>query len=94
VYVTNFVSGTVSAINTSTGSVAHTYSVGNGPTFLTYDSIENKIYVSNTSDGTISVLNGMPGASVEGLIEQVGTSPAGIAYMATNTFMVFGNIFH
>jgi len=92
-YVTNTSSSTVSAVNTSTDTVEYTYISGFAPTYITYSSDENKIYVSNTFATTVSVFDGLPNASPLSGTISVGSNPLGIAYMSRDAFMVFGNIY-
>ena len=62
VFVVNQGSGTVSVIDTSTSKVISTIPVGNAPAtaspnFAFYDSTLHRVYVSNTGENTISVIN-------------------------------------
>ena len=57
IYVANE-DNTVSIINEDTNTVTSTISVGALPTFIGINSVTNKIYVSNTGNQTISVLDG------------------------------------
>lgn len=62
VFVVNQGSGSVSVIDTSTSKVISTVPVGNtpataSPNFAFYDSTLHRVYVSNTGENTISVIN-------------------------------------
>lgn len=62
VFVVNQGDGTVSVIDTSTSKVISTVPVGNtpasaSPNFAFYDSSLHRVYVSNTGETTISVIN-------------------------------------
>jgi len=66
-YVSNGGSNTVSVVNTATcaaddtsgcRSVAPTVAVGQGPASLAVDDATDTVYVSNTVDGTVSVIDG------------------------------------
>jgi YVTN family beta-propeller protein len=50
--------GTVSVIDGTNDSVASTVTVGNGPDSLSVDPANNEIYVLNSTDGTISEIDG------------------------------------
>jgi YVTN family beta-propeller protein len=67
VYVANFDDGTVSVVNGATcnaqvtsgcGHSIATVTVGNGPVYLAVDSVTDTIYVPNSSDNTVSVIDG------------------------------------
>jgi YVTN family beta-propeller protein len=68
VYVTNFIDGTVSVINSAAcnaavtagclKSVVATVPVGSGPAYLAVDQATDTIYVPNLNDNTVSVING------------------------------------
>ncbi|MFF3503117.1 YncE family protein [Streptomyces sp. NPDC003247] len=57
-YVDNFGDGTVSVINTSSGEITKTVTVGTFPLGVTTDSDTDTTLVANRTDGTVSVLRG------------------------------------
>jgi len=57
VYILNSGSGTVSDIDTSSDTVTSTISVGSGANFLFYDSGRNRLYVTNPSTNTLSIIS-------------------------------------
>jgi YVTN family beta-propeller protein len=57
IYVTNSQSGTVSVIDSNTGTVKN-IRVGASPGYIAVDSNHNKIYVANQDSNTVSVIDG------------------------------------
>ncbi len=61
--------------------------VGNGPDFLAVNSVTNQIYVANSSDGTVSVIDGVTNTVTDTI--SVGSQPQGVGVnTATNTIYV------
>lgn len=57
VYVLDEASGLVSAIDTSVDKVVNSVSVGIGANFMLYDSVRDRLYVSNPSANTVTYLD-------------------------------------
>ena len=62
-YVANYLSNTVSVINSS-NSVVDTITVGRSPVAIAYNSNNNDMYVANGNDNTVSVFAPPPIANV------------------------------
>ena len=88
-YVTNsnFVVGTVSVIDTATNTVIDTdpsiagitpIPVGSAPVDIAYDSIDERMYVTNNDDGPVSVIDTNTNTVISTI--PVGANPQGIAY--------------
>jgi YVTN family beta-propeller protein len=77
IYVLNQGSGTVSSIDTSSEAFSNV-SVGSGGNFMLYDEGRNRLYVTNPSAHTLTVLNAAvdPPASLATIDLTAGTSPA------------------
>jgi YVTN family beta-propeller protein len=58
IYVTNTNGGTVSVIDSNSGSVTKNIGVGTTPVYVAVDSFTNRIYVANEESNTVSVLDG------------------------------------
>ena len=57
-YVTNqAIPGSVSVIDTNTNTEINTITVGNQPLGLAYDTINHRMYVANSGEDTVSVIN-------------------------------------
>ena len=54
-YVSNGNSNTVSVENTNTNLVVDTIKVGNGPYGIAFDSTHNRMYVTNSDSGSVSI---------------------------------------
>ena len=108
VYVVNTNDNTVSVINgatcnalTSAGcnQTAATVDVGNGPVALAVDRLTDTVYVANSGDNTVSVIDGATcnstrpaGCSQTPPTVAVGSGPSGVAVdQATNTVYVTNN---
>ncbi|WP_431030917.1 putative Ig domain-containing protein [Plantibacter sp. RU18] len=75
--------GTVSAIDSTSGRITATISVGQRPADLTVDEANNKVYVANYADASVSVIDGALNA-VEATIS-APLSPSGyLAAVAVN----------
>jgi YVTN family beta-propeller protein len=59
-YVANFGAGTVSVIDSATNSVIDTISTGQGTQWLEDDSRNGNLYVTNSLQGTGSVISSAP----------------------------------
>jgi YVTN family beta-propeller protein len=57
IYVTNLRSGTVSVIDSNSGSGAKEIRVGDAPISIMIDSLNNKIYVANRDSSTVSIID-------------------------------------
>jgi YVTN family beta-propeller protein len=77
VYVTNAEDGTVSVIDTATGTVTATIGVGSGPDGVAVDPATGTVYVANEFDKTVSVIDTATGTVTATI--GVGTSPFGVA---------------
>ena len=77
IYVTNARSGTVSVIDSNTGSTEKTIRVGASPSFIEVDDSHNKIYVANKDSNTVSVLDGNNDNEIGQI--PVGKSPQSMA---------------
>ena len=53
-YVTNAVDDNVYVIDTATNTVVGSVRVGDGPEYIAYDPVNERMYVTNPSDGTVS----------------------------------------
>ncbi len=56
-FVTNYISNTVSVINTATNTVTATVNVGTNPSFIAISPDGSKAFVTNLSSNTVSVIN-------------------------------------
>ena len=56
-YVTNRADNIVSVIDTTSNTVTDTISAGVQPTGIDYGSVNKRMYVANSGDNTISVIN-------------------------------------
>ncbi|MEV6183431.1 Ig-like domain repeat protein [Streptomyces sp. NPDC052015] len=77
-YVTNFGSGTVTALDTATRSATATVPVGSGPWGVTVDPTGSEAYVGNSGSGTVSVI----ATATNTVTSTIGgiPAPAGIAF--------------
>jgi YVTN family beta-propeller protein len=75
VYVANMESGTVSVIDSNSGS-RKDIRVGDGPSYIAIDIYHNKIYVTNRDSNTVSVIDGNNDTEIEQI--SVGKSPTHI----------------
>jgi serine/threonine protein kinase, bacterial len=72
--VSNSGSQSVSIIDTGTHAVVNTLTVGRGPFFSAVDPTVTKLYVSNSQDTTVSVID-LASQTVLRTIQQVGLQP-------------------
>ncbi|MER7901615.1 Ig-like domain repeat protein, partial [Streptomyces sp. NPDC096046] len=82
-YVTNFGSGTVTALDTVTRSAIATVPVGSGPWGVAVNPAGTQAYVGNSGSGTVSVITTATNtvtATIGGI-----SAPAGIAFSADGT---------
>jgi YVTN family beta-propeller protein len=70
--------GTVSVINTATGAVVKTITVGSQPSAVAIDQVTGLAYVTNRGSGTVSVINTATNTVVGSAI-RVGSSPQDLA---------------
>ncbi|MCK8438938.1 hypothetical protein G3I77_39995, partial [Streptomyces sp. D2-8] len=77
-YVTNFGSGTVTALDTVTRSATATVPVGSGPWGVAVNPAGTEVYVGNSGSGTVSVI-ATPTNAVTATIGGIST-PFGIAF--------------
>jgi len=64
-------------VNAALGTKANEFAVGREPQSLVYSADNQKIYVANAGDGTVSVLAAVNGSSLKTI--RVGTEPWGVA---------------
>jgi len=85
VYVTNFMSNTVSVIDGNTNNVISTIPLGSNasPVDIAFDSANGKVYVTNFNAGTVSVIDGNTNR-VTGTIQGLGQGVFAIAYDSAN----------
>ena len=81
-YVTNFDSGTVSVIDSSTNTVTKTIPVGTLPRGVAYNGKNGDMYVANEGSGTVSVIDSSTNTVTKTI--PVGTRPSGVAYNGEN----------
>jgi YVTN family beta-propeller protein len=89
VYVALQNSDLIVPVNTITLSTGSTISVGSAPYDMTIDS-SNRLYVTNSSDSTISVINTTTNTVVK-TISSIGGGAAGIDYDTTTTKVYVSN---
>ncbi|MBC9726967.1 Ig-like domain repeat protein [Streptomyces sp. TRM68367] len=77
-YVTNFASGTVTALDTATRTATATITVGSGPWGVAVDPTGAEAYVGNAGSGTVSVI----ATATNAVTATIGgiSAPAGIAF--------------
>jgi YVTN family beta-propeller protein len=56
-YVTNRADNTVSVIDTTSNTVTDTIPAGVQPTGIAYDSVNKRMYVANSGDNTVFIIN-------------------------------------
>lgn len=83
VYVTDYLSDTVTIINTATNTISATVSVGRGPRGIT--GVGTDVYVENFDDGTISVIDTNTNTVTDTIF--VGSSPAGMSVVGTDIYL-------
>ena len=86
-YVANQGTNTVSVINTATGTVVKTITVGSQPSAVAINPTAKRAYVANRASSTISVIDTSTNAVVGSAI-RVGTSPQDVAVNTTGTPIV------
>ncbi|MEU2915105.1 Ig-like domain repeat protein [Streptomyces massasporeus] len=82
-YVTNFGSGTVTALDTGTRSALATVTVGSGPWGVAVNPAGTEAYVSNSVSGTVSVID----TATQTVTATIGgiSAPMGIAFSLDGT---------
>ena len=78
-------SGTVSVIDSNSGSKARDMPVGELPAYIVVTPLHNKIYVANRDSNTVSVINGNTDTEIE---QTVGTRPIYIMFVGQNKIYV------
>ena len=78
-YVNNFFDGKISAINTTTDSIAANLSLGTGsdPYFMAYDPANTYLYVSDYGNGNISVIN----TTMNSIVKNITIGATGYSYL-------------
>ena len=99
IYVTNQLENTVSVIDTNTNRVIDTkpntpdeidpIRVGDGPKGIAYNLDNRLMYVTNVSNGTVSVINTATNTVIESI--RVGDGPTGVSYSQRNELMYVTN---
>ena len=89
-YVANQNANTVSVINTATGAVVKTITVGSQPSAVAISPTTGLGYVTNRASGTVSVINTATNAVVGSAI-RVGSSPQDVAVNAAGTRVYVAN---
>lgn len=90
IYSVNPISGTVTVIDTSTyTTVGSPIPVGSFPYGIDYDNVDNKVYVTNAGDGSISVIN--PNTNTVTTTINGFSSPTGIIFDSTNDMIYVAN---
>ena len=74
----------------SVNTVVSTVSVGANPSYLAYDSQNNDVYVTNYTDGTVSVIDTLTN-TISGSAITVGPNPMEIAYDSQNNDIYVAN---
>jgi YVTN family beta-propeller protein len=99
-YVANYDDGTVSVIDTTTNTVIYTdpstpeidpITVGGGPRGIAYDSGNERMYVTNNGDNTVSVIDTTTNTVIGSPIEVAG-NPQGITYSSTTLDVYVANV--
>ena len=90
VYVTDFLSNSVSVINGSSNRVISTIDVGS-PDAATYDSSNGYVYVSNCFSSSVSVINGSTNNVISTI--DVGQHPSGAAFDSSNGYVYVANAY-
>ncbi len=80
-YVSDLGSNLVFAVNTLTGAVS-LITVGNAPFALVYADDLQKLYITNSSDGTVSIINVNTNLVLASPV--VGTNPQNLAYASSS----------
>ena len=89
-YVTNFGSNSVSAIDTNTNTViGNPIAVGDGPHGIAYDPRHMRMYVTNSDNDTVSIIDTNNNAVIDSIV--VGSNPRGIAYDSKHMRMYVTN---
>lgn len=70
--------------------VSATIPVGNNPSFTSYNTISNTIYVTNNGSNNVSVINSITNTVINTI--SVGNNPQGISYNSINNKMYVANV--
>ncbi|MDE1844113.1 MAG: HYR domain-containing protein [Thaumarchaeota archaeon] len=90
IYSVNPISNTVTVIDSSTYAIVDSpIPVGALPYGIAYDSVDNKVYVTNSGDGSISVIN--PSTNIATTPINGLNSPTGIVFDSTNNMIYVAN---
>src|SRR5215212_5361853 len=98
IYVSNFgqfnVTGTVSAINGTTNTIAATIYVDKNPQAIAYNSANGLFYVANTYSNTLSIINGTTNSLIGSIPvgDVPGKGPTGIAVNSINNTVYVTNM--
>lgn len=88
-YVPNTSQSTVSVVNTDTGNVDASISVGAAPVCVVLNSTHTRAYVSNQSSNTVSVINTLTNTVVATV--SVGSTPPQLAIIPDDSFVYVVN---
>ena len=80
---------TVSVIDACTLKVIDTLSTENNPFGITYDSVNNRVYVTNQASDTVSVIDAATLEVIDTV--PVGDNPNGITYDSVNNRAYLNN---
>ncbi len=89
-YITEYYSGTVLVINTTTNKVITTIKVGNEPCGIAISRDGTTVYVTNYADNTVSVINVTTNTVVATI--PVGGSPYGVAVTSDGSRIYVSNL--
>ena len=76
-YISNYVSGNVTAVDIKTNEIITSYVAGDSPSEIAINPIKNLIYVANPESDTISIIDGSVNKVVVGVTFKVNPSEAG-----------------
>ena len=82
-YIPDYISDSVTVINTATNAIVTKIKVGNGPEGVCFSPDGTKVYVSNYDDNTVSVISTANNTVVATF--QVGQGPGGISFSPDGT---------
>ena len=89
-FVSSFSSNSVEAIDTLTNTPSTSVNTGQiGPTAMAIDPVNSVIYITNTTSGTVSLIDRTTLTFITNIV--VGTTPQGITYDTNNQRMYVSN---
>ncbi len=91
VYVVNQGSNSVSMINTTTDTVVGELAVGTAPNFLLVDTHLNRLYVTNTGSGNVTVFDASGSTPVSLGMVPVGHAPVSVTALADGSRVYVAN---